>query len=139
MKTLELVNVIEEKDVKHFWKHLSNKKNGRTLVLFETLYYNSEITKEELFVVLFRKKYHAEKDYLLRNELRLLNVELENYIATSQLLNEENNFYKRYLILKKLKTGKEKNLFEKEWNECFNEALSAQRELEQCILLLLKK
>ena len=139
MKTLDLVNVIDKKDIKFFRKHLADKKMSKTLALFETLYYNAETSKEELFVVLFRKKYTSEKDYLLRNEIRLLNTELENFIAADQLLDKENSFYKRYLILKKIKNGKEKNLFEKEWNDCFNEALSAQRELEQCILLLLKK
>ena len=76
MKTLDLVNVIDKKDIKFFRKHLADKKMSKTLALFETLYYNAETSKEELFVVLFRKKYTSEKDYLLRNEIRLLNTEL---------------------------------------------------------------
>lgn len=139
MKTLELVSVINEPEVKHLRKQLGEKKSNRTLVLFDTLYFNPDATKEELFIAVFRKKYSIEKDYLLRNELRLLNDELENFIASRQLLNEDNSFHKHYLLLKKLKNENRIKLFESEWSQCFKNAKEQQKELEQCLLLLLQK
>lgn len=68
-------------------KYLKEDKRKSLLVLFQILQKLGAniIERETLFYKLFKKKYTAANDYILRNEMRLLIEKIESVLITEQL------------------------------------------------------
>jgi tetratricopeptide (TPR) repeat protein len=83
MKTLELIRNLDEKQHKKFLLEIRKHPRKKLGILFHLLSKNiaAPLPKSEVFAAVFKTDYDEEKDYLLRNELRLLNKELETFIA----------------------------------------------------------
>lgn len=78
-------------------------KRSHTLKLLTIIrsYQKKELTKEELFRKLYGEPLSPQKDYLLRNELRLLRQKLDKYLlqtAVGQLLDEDEMFRQKMML-----------------------------------------
>ena len=119
MKTLEILSLIDKKDCLTIVYLLKEKSNENTLELFNKLYKAKSFDKEKVFQELFHLPYEANKDYLLRNEIRLLNKFLEEYLV-NQEIHKKNNIYKQKVILLQFYLDKKQiKLFDEEWNDCY--------------------
>ena len=92
MRTLDLLKALSPAEVKDIDKAVSVHKRANLAVLLRELksYINSENDPDNavLFQKVFDKKYSKDKDYLLRNELRLLNDILYHYLAERSALSQ---------------------------------------------------
>lgn len=88
MKTLYLINNLSKREGEHFKAQLKTHKRKSLLDLFNVLQKHkadeSEPEAALLYEKVFKEKYTAAKNYLLRNELRLLNTELYNFIIITE-------------------------------------------------------
>ena len=84
MRTVELLKILDNKNRKIFHARIKKHHRKKLILLLEWLLKNNEATtnKKEMYKAAFNAQYEEDKDYLLRNELRLLNNELEDFIAT---------------------------------------------------------
>ena len=77
MRTLELLRSLADREVKDFEELLSNQKRTSLQKLYSAIKKYRKIegvpATEELYKIIFKEEYTASKNYLLRNELRLLN------------------------------------------------------------------
>lgn len=89
MKTLELIKSLDKKQLRKFSLKIKKHPRKRLGNLFLLLANNIDhpLTKNEIFSKVFKCNYAKEKDYLLRNELRLLNSELEKFIVKFPVAN----------------------------------------------------
>jgi|GEM_PF-6840441 hypothetical protein len=129
MRTIELIAELDEKEKKEFTKKLKAHSRKSLLNLYVLLLKSSpEPDKKKLFNVAFGKNYTAAKDYLLRNELRLLNHELEQFIIDAEMgfnhidISTENDLK---LLNRFFKNGSE-NLFEKYYSTALLKTIKAQ-------------
>lgn len=103
MRTLELIKTLSEKELRQLRSVLGGKKRKSLLVLFEKLQKfrgEEEPENKELYEAVFKKRYTKAKDYLLRNELRLLNEEIYRILVLSTFekhLDESNGAYEYWL------------------------------------------
>ena len=81
MKTLELISILSAKDLKALEIELEQKSKSTTLKALQFCAQRTVIDKTDFFQCLFDKPYSAAKDYLLRNEIRLLNQAIEDFIV----------------------------------------------------------
>ena len=84
MKTLTLIQSLTEKETMEFITVINSHKRESLKKAFHFLndWPNPELEPEKrvLFKAIFNEKFTKSKDYLLRNELRILNTELENFL-----------------------------------------------------------
>ena len=95
-----IINSLNKKKADFIKSKLETESRTSLLKLFEILYSKKDITtdKKEIFKKLYGYKYTEEKDYLLRNELRLLRQKLDDIIiktAFEKEVKENNNFRNR--------------------------------------------
>ncbi len=85
MRTLDIIRAFTPEEVKDLEASLSGHKRSGLLKLFRQLLINTKSEAEPdnaaLFKKVFGEEYSKAKDYLLRNELRLLNEILYRYLA----------------------------------------------------------
>jgi hypothetical protein len=116
MRTLELIRTLNEKEQRQLRAALSEKKRRSLLVLFDSLkeYLEAEAPDNKtLYEAVYKKRYTKAKDYLLRNELRLLNEEVYRFLvfaAFEKHLNDNNGGYE-YWLSRALYDRKNKPLF----------------------------
>lgn len=79
MKTLALLKQLLPSEEASLRQHLMQHKRKKLYHLYECLLEYPEIEKPALFEQIFELPYHKKKDYKLRNELRLLNKEIESF------------------------------------------------------------
>lgn len=88
MKTLYLINNLSKRESEQFKAQLKTHKRKSLLELYNVLYKHKADEEEPeaaaLYQKVFKEKYTAAKNYLLRNELRLLNTELYNFISRTE-------------------------------------------------------
>lgn len=88
MKTLYLINNLSKREAEQFKAQLKTHKRNTLLELFNVLQKHKEDEAEPeaalMYEKIFKEKYSTAKNYLLRNELRLLNTELYNFIILSE-------------------------------------------------------
>ena len=94
---------LNDKDYAAVRKLLKKDKRSTSLQLLTIIrsYRKKELTKEILFEKLYSEPYQAGKDYLLRNELRLLRQKLDKYLLSSAietLLNEDEIFMQKMTL-----------------------------------------
>lgn len=110
MKTIQLLDLLTSKEKKDFFVVIKNNKRKASYKLLDALLSRKKKKHPDLYEVVFGKVYEEEKDYLLRNEFRLLNQHLEHFIACKNIgLKEE-----KRLFLKALQKKGHTDLFEKE-------------------------
>jgi len=117
MKTLELIEILEEKEKKLLAKKLKTNPRHSLLKLFQELTKKTVDTydKAAVYKTVFGVSYKLDKDYLLRNELRLLNAEIELFIienTTEVRLDQQLRSQEIVLLHRLLRQGKE-SLFQK--------------------------
>ncbi|MGL4597955.1 MAG: hypothetical protein ACRCYO_10515 [Bacteroidia bacterium] len=125
MKTLQLIQLLttgERKEFAHQLELSKNKKLGEAFTFLSTEKSKSDLDlQEQLFRKLFKKAWTKKDDYLLRNELRLLNRQLELYMA-SKRFDQANRRYDAeasWLFMTSLLDREAWALYEKEWDAEF--------------------
>ncbi|MEM7103241.1 MAG: hypothetical protein AAF502_08940 [Bacteroidota bacterium] len=100
------------------------QKNERLATTFDLLLNKSPSDKPELFQLLFKKSYHPNKDYLLRNVLRDLNNEIRLFVAQEALLSvlAKDDALSTYWFLKSLIQRKAFDQFDAEWRKAWRKA-----------------
>lgn len=91
MKALKILNSlsVEEKDEFEFVINSLKRETLRKLYYALSDSENDAMDKKEVYNVVFGKKYSKQKDYLLRNELRLLNEQLKEFVIVQQFRAEK--------------------------------------------------
>lgn len=114
MKTIQLIDCLTTKESKEAFVVIKSADKGNTIQLFEYLVKTkNKVNKRApdcIFKAIFKETYSPDKDYLLRNEMRLLNQLLENFIAHKKLDSRE----ERYLFIQSIQERGLIDLFEKE-------------------------
>jgi len=121
LKTKELLAVLTGDDINILRRSLKSHKRLTLNLLFDALLstenQDDELEKASLFFAVFQEKYSSKKDYILRNELRMLNIEIERFITLKQVddvfRNQPHLLSEHYL--NQLLQAKQFRLFEKEW------------------------
>ncbi len=89
MKTIDLLNSLQGREKKDFETVIKTHKRESLKKLYfflkKRLNREDEPDKGALYQTVFGKKYSSSKGYLIRNELRLLNDELEDFLVKRQL------------------------------------------------------
>lgn len=125
MKTLELMQCLTPTDLAKLEKELEQQRKNNTVAVLKHCMHHSGVSKEELFLQLFDSPYTTAQDYLLRNQLRLLNKAIEDFIVKQEMLQHEGEHGAKQVLLRfYLNKGKVK-LFEDEWQPCYKRGLSA--------------
>ncbi|MCB9186092.1 MAG: hypothetical protein H6601_05035 [Flavobacteriales bacterium] len=117
----------ERKDVGHL---LSQGKRDSLLLIFNAICSGLRSSKLEsldkafLFQRTFGEAYTKDKDYLLRNELRLLSKELTDYLAMGQLKKRmrDDPLEEKRLLLCSYIDRNAHHLFDREWEKVVNDA-----------------
>ncbi len=127
MKTLHLIRCLTAKERKTFGKAVNKHKRGSLGKLYKALVkHNSGDTpdKSQLFRSTFGEEYTPAKDYLLRNELRLLNNELSDFLVNSELQTTCRNdpYFKAYWLQQAFTTRGQLDLFNSQFNRLAGEA-----------------
>lgn len=96
MRTLELLNALNDREIRELSALVKAKKRKSLQTLLAELQKykkrDSVPANEELFFKVFNKDYSSDKNYLLRNELRLLNDIIYDYLIASFF----NNYLKKH-------------------------------------------
>jgi len=138
LKTIQLLNTLNAlQQQKLKLKLKENKREGLYKIYIYLQKWSFEnpqkkfeqAEKERLFKKIFGYKYEVSKDYLLRNEIRLLNQEIKLYLDEQLLLQhaKENPFELEILYLKHLLKASQYKLFEVEWQRVSELAQQALR------------
>lgn len=136
MRTLDIVRALSPDEVKDLETSLSTHKRPGLLRLFRQLVLSSKDDSEPdntlLFKKVFEEDYTKNKDYLLRNELRLLNEILYKYLAERTAimhLAKNNSLYSYWLARAYFERGI-KTLFRSDIDEMIKAAASHQESFE---------
>ncbi|MGB0839831.1 MAG: hypothetical protein ACPGXL_06805 [Chitinophagales bacterium] len=114
MKTIALIETLSRKEAKQLEQILKTHKRQKLRVLYKTvtqaLKKDKDIEKQHLFKVAFGKIWTTKNDYLLRNELRLLNKEIEQLWVNNAIEASKKTFnYQHQIYL--LNTYLERKLY----------------------------
>ena len=129
-KAIQLLNILTDKEVRELKTNLVSDKKLRALIITETILKQKNTAfgvqeKNFLYQKLFEEEYSSEKDYLLRNEFRLLSKQIEHLLVQEaikeEIKNNETSFH--YYLLKSLQDRKALPLFQKEYNDTYDKAL----------------
>ena len=143
-RTVELVALLDTKERKVFSNQLGEGKRGSLPLLFGAICSGlkssngAKLDKQTLFKEVFGTAYSKDKDYLLRNEFRLLARELMSFLSLEQAKKDfhDNSLRERRLFLQSLIQRKAHSLFEKEWERLVNDS---EEQLEFSISLDVRK
>lgn len=118
MKTLILIALLSKMELKELGLLIKQRKRASLEALWKYLNGNKDHTdKPQFFKSVFGEPFEVSKDYLLRNELRLLNNIIEDFIAQKEALAAlASSTIQRdvYILDRMLKAGKLLG-FEKQW------------------------
>ncbi len=131
IKAIRLAKLLAGQDAAAFRKVLAGQKRQSLVTLFDFIQKEiqcpsiSPQEKERLFNIIFGRKYSKKKDYLLRNELRLLANALTDFFALEKIKNALLNdaAQKQLFFLQCLLDKKDYELFESEYPKALQEAL----------------
>ena len=129
-KTIALLRLLEAEEYLLLKEKLVNQKKLRLLILLEHLWlllnkeYNETI-KSEIFSKLFSEQYTEKKDYLLRNEFRNLNKQIEQFLVNKEIKEEVKNNINafNYYLLRVLQDRKALDLFKLEYKDAYDDAI----------------
>ncbi len=144
MRTLELLKGLTEKELKLIEaKVLTGKRKSLVPLLKELKKFrttDNEPDDAELFRKTFGKPYSKNKNYLLRNELRLLNEIIYNYlveVAFNQHLTKNPGAYNQWLLQSFYNRGM-KSMFEADVEKSISVSLADNRPEESSVIFSLK-
>lgn len=121
MKTLYLINNLTKRESEAFKNKLKEHKRKTLLELYSVLEKHKTDEKEPdaalLYTTVYKHKYTTAKNYLLRNELRLLNEELYRFIihAETDKKLEDNTPEHQMMLLKRLVDNNQIDAFNREY------------------------
>ncbi|MEM7102998.1 MAG: hypothetical protein AAF502_07715 [Bacteroidota bacterium] len=124
MKIIDLINCLSKAELGEIRFALKAHSRQSLLKLFDGIVkrrHNINPEKADLFQLVYNEPYAVEKDYLIRNELRLLTQQLEAFVikdSISAKLRENPSFGSLHLLRRYEKYGA-LNLYEKEWRKQF--------------------
>jgi len=127
-KVLQLVKILSKEELNLIKKRLKQSNQKRLLKLVEHLskIANQPVDKKTVYEYLFEDEYSSKKDYLIRNEYRLLSQRIERLLAEldlqEQLNNQKTLFH--FHLLEALQKRKAYDLFQKEYTESYKQALA---------------
>jgi hypothetical protein len=130
LKTKELIESLEKREREKFALVIKQHKRSTLAKLYEYLEKNLHEAqaweKERLFACMSEEAYTKSKDYLLRNELRLLNEALETFIAQETALQKiaSQDQYQTDLLLDAWLARGQTKRFEQDWRKAFDLALT---------------
>jgi hypothetical protein len=139
LKSQHLLQSLLKEDLLILEKSLVDQKKTKLLSVFQWLKDNEDYDKQSLFSFVYGEEYQANKDYLLRNDIRNLNNFLKEYIVKKEILKPENDWIQRKLLLQYYINTKQKKLFEEEWEEAFKKLDKETEHLAYFELIQLKK
>ena len=132
MKTVELIRALKPSERKQFEIYIKSYKRQSLAELYRLLdkhlrskYAEQWPEKSRLYQQLYQEGYEPEKDYLLRNELRLLAEALEEFMLGIYV---EQRYLKQPKtrdldILRSFLARGQYALFERQWQHIYKEAL----------------
>lgn len=120
MKTASIVKLLNDKEKLNLLNQLKQEKKPRLQKALSVFIKKDEPTKDELYKAIFGEKYSKAKDVNLRNEVRLLYEEIENFIVKREVVAKEHKYFKDQILLSTYAQDKESTLFETEWNRVVN-------------------
>lgn len=129
-RTVALVALLSGKEKKAFANQLNDGKRASLPLLFDGICSGlksskpNALEKETLFKKALGEAYTKDKDYLLRNELRLLSKELTNFLAIEQTKKSmrDDSLEEKRLLLQSYIDRKAHDLFDREWEKVVEEA-----------------
>jgi len=127
MRIQAIIRLLSDKEIKQITPSIVNRNRDTLLNLWKAINSASssnEWKKEHLFEKTYGIAYSKEKDYLFRNELRILNTILLDFIAKVEVQNEmeqKQSLNTIKVLERMLKTSKVED-FENLWNEVFKSA-----------------
>lgn len=130
MKSKALIESLKPKEIKQLETLLKDPKRKKFKLIYKVLQKpvtDEQKTKKTLFLRLFGKTYSEEKDYLLRNELRVFNEFVKDFIVQAQFEKEKGKdaWTREKLLLEYIKEQKSGELFLREWTASFKRAREA--------------
>lgn len=125
MKTLHLIGLLTENEKVNLLERLKAKKRKSLYNLFKAINNNKseKPDKEFLYKSTFSEPYVASKDYLLRNELRLLNIEIESFIADAENKLSKSPLFSDILMLERMLRSGKTEAFQNLFNDAERVAL----------------
>ncbi len=129
-RTVALVELLTTKEKQVFGKQLEAGKRATLALLFHGILAglkssgSTSLEKELLYRSTFDEPYSKDKDYLLRNELRLLSKELVSFLSLEQIKKNfrDSSLEESCVFLQALLQRKQHTLFDKEWKKVVTEA-----------------
>lgn len=143
-KALEIIKVLSKKEDKKVKLMIKNHKRKNLFPLYILLkkYENSTEAPniEFLFEKIYKEKYTREKDYLIRNELRLLSNELSEFIVQETINQqfEKEKLEQTYYFLKGLYDRNETELLPIELKKAIKKATDTEQYHLKAKFLLLQ-
>ena len=138
--SIVIINKLTKKQAEYIKSNLEQDLRATTLKLFNIIYAirNKEPDKKIIFRKLFGQTYSEEKDYLLRNEFRILRQKLDDFLINLSIEDElkNNQFFRNKQRLFAYKSFGIDELFTEEYDntiECaqkylaFEDAIAIQR------------
>jgi hypothetical protein len=128
MKTRSLIKGLDAKEQKRLEAMLQAQKRTSLVKLYTCIKNHlsiEDIDKKQLYESFAKDKYTTAKDYLLRNELRLLNELIEQYILDLRLakLYDLNSVQSQILLLEYYYDSQCYDQFEKDWKVLWKRVL----------------
>lgn len=128
MKTVHLIALLTEDERKELQTRLKAKKRPSLVKLYQHLTGTPtpHTGKEQLYKTSFGQKYSPAKDYLLRNELRLLNEAVESLLTEKETGARSHPIQNNLYLLERMLRLGEVQLFKNLFAETERLALNAQ-------------
>jgi len=127
--SVSLVKLLSEKESAAFRHYLASLKRSSLLTLYDAIQQQPypDFDKEVVFEIVFSTKYSDQKDYLLRNEFRLLSGELKKFVAIEKMKErlEVDSVFQQSLFIDWLAQKNEFETEEKEIHKLITNAIRA--------------
>lgn len=126
MKAAHLIYTLNAREKKELESILKQKGRKSLVKLYQTLRKTprNQLKNEKVFEQTFDEPYSKKKDYLLRNELRLLTQETKRLLAREELLQSISisQAQESFWYLRGLRRRGEKELFTTEYDKAYKQA-----------------
>lgn len=125
MKTVAIIATLSRKEQRQFEQGiLQTHKRSSLKKLYYCLKKQPDIEKEVAFKKVFGQPYRVQQDTLFRNELRLLNKELEAFLTELQWQKEQSEqpHKNEQLLVKAYLQRQQYALFEQAWRKLYKRA-----------------
>lgn len=138
MKVFDLLHSLSNSEKKAFNAVMNNhpREQVKKLYLYIRKTPRQQISNERMYEAAYQRSYQKEKDYLLRNELRLLGNELKGFLIKFEIEKElkENASFGNMWYLKALKARKLDEYYEAEYPKLYAKAQTELRFLNSLLM-----